>query len=174
MSPITITESGVTFGPFDEEACFHIEQSKLFASLGEGIKTVEFLLVKPGRRGALNLLFVEAKSSVPRPTTQPEFAERFAEIRDKMLAALLVFVGARLGRHGAAADELPEQLQALDLAAAQVKFVLVIPDAPDAELAPLQDKMRTVLRPVVRAFALDPASTAVLNRSGARKAGLIA
>ena len=32
------------FGEFDEKNLFHIEDSKIYKSLGSGIKTVEFVL----------------------------------------------------------------------------------------------------------------------------------
>lgn len=34
----TIHESGVDFGPYREEELFHIEQSKLYQDLGQGLK----------------------------------------------------------------------------------------------------------------------------------------
>ena len=39
-----ITESEMNFGKFEEEALFHIEDSKIYKDLGSGIKTVEFIL----------------------------------------------------------------------------------------------------------------------------------
>lgn len=41
----TVIESGMKFGEFSEEKLFLIENSKLHRSLGEGIKTVEFVFV---------------------------------------------------------------------------------------------------------------------------------
>lgn len=173
MSPITIHESGLDFGPFDDHQCFPVEQSALYAGLGEGVRMVEFMLVRAGKKGVPTLLCVEAKSSAPRPETQPRFEEYFAEIRDKMLNALLLFVATRQGRHGAAAQALPSGLRMLDPGTMEFRFVLVIPRAEDAWLPPLQDKLRHVLRPVVRAFRIDPASVAVLNEKGAQSWGLI-
>jgi hypothetical protein len=37
-----ITESEMNFGEFDESKLFHIENSKIYRDLGDGIKTVEF------------------------------------------------------------------------------------------------------------------------------------
>lgn len=173
MSPITIRESGLEFGPFDDTRCFHVERSALYAGLGEGVKMVEFILVKPGRGGVTNLLCVEAKSSAPRRETQPRFDTYFEEIRDKMLNALLLFLGMREGRHGPVAQVLPQELAQLDASTMGVRFVLVIAGAQDAWLPPLQDKMRHVLRSTVRVFKIDPASVAVLNERGARARGLI-
>lgn len=39
-----ITESEMKFGEFDESNLFHIENSKIYRDLGDGIKTVEFIL----------------------------------------------------------------------------------------------------------------------------------
>ena len=173
MSPITLSESGLEFGPFDDDLCFPVERSKLYAGLGEGIKMVEFMLVRPGKNGVTNLLCVEAKTTMPQQGNQPRFDESFTEIRDKMLNALLLFLGARLGRHAGAADELPAGMRELDLATAGVKFVLVVSNARKDWLDPLQNKMNNVMRPIVKTFNLDPLSVVVVDPAGARKHGLI-
>lgn len=41
---INIRESEMNFGDFHEEDLFEIEKSELLKSLGEGVKTVEFIL----------------------------------------------------------------------------------------------------------------------------------
>lgn len=173
MSPITLSESGLEFGPFDDDKCFPVERSNLYAGLGEGIKMVEFMLVRPGTNGVTNLLCVEAKTTMPQQGTQPRFDESFTEIRDKMLNALLLFLGARLGRHAGAADELPAEMRTLDPATAGVKFVLVVSHAEDHWLQPLQDKMTDVMRPIIKTFNTGPMSVAVLDVARARKQRLI-
>jgi hypothetical protein len=173
MSPITIPESGLEFGPFDDDKCFYVEKSALYASLGEGVKMVEFLLVRPGRNGTVNLLCVEAKTSNPREENQPRFNEYCSEIRDKMYNALLLFLGAQLGRHGNAADELPEGLRTLDLQTAGVRFVLVVSSAKPDWLTQLQNKMVHVMQPLAKTFNTGPNSVAVLDADRARARGLI-
>lgn len=56
-----ITESEMNFGKFDEENLFHIEDSKIYKNLGDGIKTVEFIL----KYSESSILFLEAKKSCP-------------------------------------------------------------------------------------------------------------
>lgn len=173
MSPFTISESGLDFGPFDEAECFPVEGSALCRGLGEGVKMVEFMFVRPGRGGATNLWCVEAKTTAPRPGNQPRFDEYFAEVRDKMLNALLLFLGARLGRHANATDELPDGLKALDPATAGVRFVLVVSNTKEEWLQPLQDKLTHVMRPIVQTFGTGPTSVAVLDQVRARRQYLI-
>ena len=61
----SIPESDVIFGPYDEKDLFHIEKSELYKSLGEGLKTVEFILrASTTERG---IVFVEAKSNGSNP-----------------------------------------------------------------------------------------------------------
>lgn len=173
MSPITIEESGLEFGPFEEDRCFEIEKSDLCARAQPGVKSVEFLLVRPGRRGVEKLFCVEAKSSAPRAENQPDLQKYFDDIREKMLNSLLLFLAAHQGRHGAAVDELPAGLRALDLRTMKVVFVLVISTAEESWLPPLQDKLAQVLRSTARSFNIDPASIAVLDPVRARAARLI-
>lgn len=52
-----ITESEMNFGEFDESNLFHIENSKIYRDLGDGIKTVEFIL----KYKEDSIIFLEAK-----------------------------------------------------------------------------------------------------------------
>lgn len=121
----------------------------------------------------MNLYCVEAKTTAPQAGTQPRFDEYFVEIRDKMLNALLLFVSARLGRHGDAGGELPEGLRKLDPETAGFRFVLVVSTAQESWLQPLQDKFTAVMRSAVQTFKLDPTAAVVLDEARARRYGLI-
>tara|TARA_R110001583_G_scaffold9948_8_gene46412 strand:- start:332 stop:526 length:195 start_codon:yes stop_codon:yes gene_type:complete len=63
---ITITESGMTFGPFDPDRVFRIEESAFLR--GKQLKACEFVWLTPQD----SLLLIEAKSSVPNPHTFPK------------------------------------------------------------------------------------------------------
>ena len=43
-----VVESGMYFGDYPDDAFFSIENSSLHQSIGEGIKTVEFILLHHG------------------------------------------------------------------------------------------------------------------------------
>lgn len=47
----------MNFGEFDESNLFHIENSKIYRDLGDGIKTVEFIL----KYKEDSIIFLEAK-----------------------------------------------------------------------------------------------------------------
>ena len=68
----TIKESDMDFGGFHEKDLFHIEESELFRSLGEGIKTVEFIWLGQNK----NIIFLEAKSSCPDRKNMHETPEK--------------------------------------------------------------------------------------------------
>lgn len=59
---VTIQESGMTFGPFQEDQIYWIEKASAYKSLGQGIKSVEFVY----KKNADKLFFIEAKSSCPK------------------------------------------------------------------------------------------------------------
>ena len=42
MDPII--ESGMTFGPYADEHCFHIEESATYKKIQDGVRMAEFLL----------------------------------------------------------------------------------------------------------------------------------
>lgn len=89
------------FGVFPKKDVFQIENSKLHLSLGEGIKTVEFILLKDSDK----MLFVEAKSSCPNYDNRQEseekaekFEEYFSDISDKFIDSLQMMLNVALQR----------------------------------------------------------------------------
>lgn len=165
-------ESGMTFGPYPAGQCFYIEKSKCYEKVQEGVQMAEFLLLKEQQQGP-TVWVVEAKSSSPRPETQPNFAEFIDEIRAKLTNGFLLAVAARLQRHPAAANELPDAFVTLDLKARGFRFVLVINGHKQEWLEPLQSALVQALKPVVKTWALPATSVAVLNHELAQQHGLI-
>jgi hypothetical protein len=131
---------------------------------------VEFILARASG-GKSSILFVEAKSSVPRAGRDGAFEAYFEAIREKMANALTVFLAARLDRHGTAGDELPAGLRGVPLGTASVVFVLVIPAAPDAALPPIQNKLDGTMMALRRTFGITRA--VVMNERVARKQQLV-
>ncbi len=172
MTTDAIIESGMTFGPYPAGQCFYIEKSACYEKVEEGVQMAEFLLLKQQQQGP-TVWVVEAKSSSPRPETQPNFAEFIDEIRTKFTNGFLLAVAARLQRHPAAEDELPAAFKALDLQAQGFRFVLVINGHKREWLEPLQSALVQALMPVVKTWALPATSVAVLNHELAQKHGLI-
>ena len=86
---IRVVESNMIF-EFEEKHIFQIENSNLHSSLGDGIKTVEFVVsVKPDE-----ILFVEAKSSSPQPKAENKerFDEFIDEISDKFIHSFNMYL----------------------------------------------------------------------------------
>jgi len=96
----TITESGMIF---NADNAFHIEKSRVYTGLGKGVKSVEFIRAKGDK-----LLFVEAKSSFPKPNKPPNpnkgnktgeqlFREEIADICDKFIHSLNLYSAIDVG-----------------------------------------------------------------------------
>ena len=166
-----IHESGMTFGPYGAGQCFYIEKSRLYQGLGERVQIAEFALLRTSQKGQ-SVWLIEAKSSSPRPETNPNFDEFVAEIAQKMCNTLQVLVASLLGRHPNV-DELSAEFKAVDLKNTPFRCVLVINGHKDAWLVPLKDALDKALRPMVKTMALGAHAVAVLNEEGARKVGLI-
>lgn len=172
MTTGAIIESGMTFGPYPAGQCFYIEKSACYEQVQEGVQIAEFLLLKEQEQGP-TVWVVEAKSSSPRPETQPNFAAFIDEIRTKLTNGFLLAVAARLQRHPAAEHELPDAFKTLDLKARGFRFVLVINGHKQEWLEPLQSALVQALKPVVKTWALPATSVAVLNHELAQQHGLI-
>ena len=172
MTTQAINESGMVFGPYQAGQCFYIEKSQCYAAVQEGVQMAEFLLVRQQDKGP-TVWVVEAKSSSPRPETQPNFGEFINEIRDKLTNGFLLAIAARLQRHPAAEAELPAAFKELDLQAHGFRFVLVVNGHKDAWLEPLQAALALALKPVIKTWALPAVAVAVLNHVSAQRHGLI-
>ncbi len=171
---LTILESNMLFGPFNQDHCFYLEKSELYQKLQHGVQIAEFLLIKIQQQ-VQNVWIIEAKSSSPRPQTQPAFDAFIAEIADKMRNALLLTLALKLGRHGADAQMLlPADFQTLDLSTTRFKFILVIKNHLDAWLVPLQEALNRCLWALNKSLgSLSPLPVVVLNETLARQHGLI-
>lgn len=66
---IEIYEFGAKFGPFPEKDIFYIEKSEIYASLGKGVKTVEFICTNDGGN---NIILLEAKTTCPNVDNKNE------------------------------------------------------------------------------------------------------
>lgn len=173
MSATPIVESGMTFGPYPEGHCFYIEKSRCYRRVQEGMQMAEFLLLRPSSKTGPAIWVVEAKSSSPRPMTQPNFSEFIDEIRTKLTHGFLLGLAIHLQRPPDADAEWPAPFKALDLKRSGFRFVLVIDGHKDEWLAPLQSALSLALKPLVSAWALPALSVAVLNDAMAKKHGLI-
>lgn len=172
MNTAPIIESGMTFGPYPKGQCFYIEKSVCYQQVREGVQMAEFLLLRQQNQGP-TLWVVEAKSSTPRPETQPNFSEFIEEVRTKLTNGFLLAVAALLKRHPVAEGELPATFKRLDLQAHGFRFVLVVNGHKQEWLGPLQSALAQALKPVVKTWALPATSVTVLNHELAQQYGLI-
>lgn len=173
MSVGAIVESGMSFGPYPQGHCFHIERSRLYGRIAHGVKMAEMIVLPCAAADPPRLWIIEAKSSTPRPETQPSFDDFICEIRDKLMNALTLLIAASLGRHENGRDALPETFKTTDFARADFRLVLVINGHQDAWCVPLQDALSKALHATVRTWALKRTSVAVINDATARRYGLI-
>ena len=173
MTTEPICESDMFFGPYPEGHCFYIEKSSCYSKIQHGVPIAEFLLLK-NRVGTSPVMWVvEAKSSTPRPETQPNFDTFIFEIREKLINAFSLGWASRLGRHILAKDELPEPFKNIDLTKTDIRFVLIIKDHKEEWLPPLQEALKKVLLGTIKTWSFSPTSVLVMNQAIAKEHGLI-
>ena len=173
MTTRSIVESGMTFGPYPADHCFHIEKSKTYAAIQSGVKVAEFLLLRMDSGKAPVLWVVEAKSSSPRPENQPNFDAFIAEVREKLVNAFSLGWASCLKRHQQADAELPEPFKKLDLSRSDVRFILVINGHPKSWLPPLQEALQRALYSTIKTWRFAPTSVTVINEVLAKQYNLI-
>lgn len=166
MKTVFIMESGMKFGPYPEDKCFHIENSKIYEEIQQNVKMAEFLLLHSKK-----LWIIEAKSSTPRPETQPNFDIFIEEIREKLSNALSLGLALCLKRYPD--EKLPQAFQELDLAVVDFRLVLVINGHQESWLLPLQDALRKSLNATIKIWGLSATAVIVINDKLAQKYKLI-
>ena len=173
MTEKSITESGMIFGPYPEEKCFHIEESKTYHQLRSHIKIAEFLLIRNLKDSSPIVWVVEAKSSSPQPNKNIIFDEFIEEIRDKMVSTFNLSIAILLQRHKIEYAALPDPYRELDLSKTGFRFILVIKGHLDTWLPPIQDALQKSLRTIIKTWNLPPTSVAVINDTKAMEMKLV-
>jgi len=168
---IRIEESGMIFGPFDDQACYRIEHSNSHKSLGNGFKMVEFTYFdEPSDK----LWLVEAKSSIPNPKTDAaKYETYFDQVFEKFESALLLHGTSALERNQACFEELPLKMKAMPWSVLKLQLRLVIPDTPNEFLPQLTDKLKQRLQKLLAVWRQDLMDIKVINADFARREGLI-
>lgn len=163
-------ESGLEFGPYEEDVFFRIEQSHVYAKIKDDVKIGEFIFLKDKYR----IIIIEAKSSSPRPETQPNFEEFISDIRDKMLNSFSLFMACRLRRHGNHAFRLlPRKLGVTNPKKIKFSFILVVNGHKHEWCIPIQEALTLALRPIIKTWNIGANSVAVLNKESAVEYGLV-
>lgn len=168
---ITIVESDMTFGPYDDAHCFYVERSATYSAVQNRVPMAEFIFLQVREGNPSRVWIVEAKSSSPRSENADRFSEFISEIRHKLTNGLMLGVAARLRRHAAAEEELSQSFRDLDLAATEFRLVLVIKNHRRDWLQPLQERLQKDLHPVAKTWGR--LAIVVLNEEGARRHGLV-
>lgn len=175
---VTIIESGMSFGEFDPERIFHIEDSNLYRKLGTSIRTTEFLYLD--YRNYLQL--VEAKTSCPNVNNREENREKkekyeqyYTEITEKFMDTLNILASFLLGRIETREyiDESSGKriLNLTSLKGIRIRFVLVIKNAEESWLTGVRTELE---RRLLSTRKIWDADVMVLNEDFALRKNLIA
>jgi len=169
---ITISESGMTFGPFEENHCFKVEKCEAYDRIKDRVKIAEFVWLRDDLAPP-TIWIVEAKSSSPRPESPQPFDDFIAEIREKLLNALSMVLSACLKRPESAYTELSVPFRGITLSALDARLILVIHGHQADWLPPLKDALSKALHATVKVWGLAPSAVIVLNDDLARRHNLI-
>lgn len=152
---ITIPESGMTFGPFPDEHCFHIEKSKIYDKLKNGLQIAEFLLIQPDKN---KLLVVEAKSGSPDPAN-PESKESFddyiTKVSQKLLNAFILGLALCLERHVNNKDDISICFKKITHDSVKVILLLVINGHKKEWLIPITEALQRKLKSIGKTWPLE-------------------
>ena len=164
-----IEESGMKFGEFDDKDLFRIETSELYKALGEGIKTVEFILKRKNQQ----IIFLEAKTSCPNEQNKLEseekarkFKEYFCDISDKFHDSLQIYLACLLNCYEDLSEIGSSLKETKNFGKKKLKFVLVIKNAKIEWLAGPQAILENKLKSLCKIWN---AEVVVLNEMLAKQ-----
>ncbi|MDR1321399.1 MAG: hypothetical protein LBK56_08265, partial [Gracilibacteraceae bacterium] len=159
-----ITESGMNFAA---DNTFHIEKSPLYAQIGGGVRSVEFVRSKGDK-----LLFVEAKSSFANPnnidaSNYAKFQSAVEEVCEKFIHSLNMYASVEVGT---ANVPFPDSFQ--PPITANLTFVLVVKGHEHGWCMPISESLVEAL-PIYIKKIWRP-TVYVVNQETAKKWHLIA
>ena len=134
---VTIQESGMTFGPFQEDQIYWIEKASAYKSLGQGIKSVEFVY----KKNADKLFFIEAKSSSPKKERE-NFDEYIDDISEKFIYSFNLWLTLYLQRRK---DNIAPDLLDASMKTNIFSFILVINGHKQDWLPPIKEALERKL-----------------------------
>ena len=152
---ITIPESDMTFGPFPDEHCFHIEKSRVYDKLKNGLQIAEFLLIQPDKN---KLLVVEAKSSSPdlaNPESKESFDDYITNVSQKLLNAFILGLALCLERHVNNKDDISTCFREITQDSVKVILLLVIKGHKKEWLIPITEALQRKLKSISKTWPLD-------------------
>jgi len=161
-----IYESGMIFGDYDIDNCFHIEKTKLYKKLnGKGYSSVEFILHRPDKK---QLLFIEAKSSLPDVKNINKYDERITEISKDFKDSFHLTCGIWFGQNNSKVD-MPANGSCFFSYGTQVVFVLVIKNRT-GNLTRIAEEIK---RELIREYRLWQFDILVMNEDDVRTYKLV-
>ena len=169
---MVIKESGMTFGDYPPETVFYIEKSAFYQDMGNGVLTVEFILNRTSKlpNETPQLLFVEAKSSSPKPGNRMNFEPFIDKISSKFIHSLEMFAALSM-KNRDEHRELPKMIAEADYGKYEFVLVLVIKGHEKEWLSPIVDGLNRQLIPQKHIWKC---RVVVLNDEMARARKLIA
>ena len=122
----------------------YIEKSNFLAKLGKGVKSVEFITLRPKSK----LYFIEAKTTAPNPATpnNEENTHTYCQdLLDKMQHSLDLFVSREVGINIDTDVDFPECFDKVLLADYEIVFLLIITDHEKEWCSDIQDMLHRKL-----------------------------
>ena len=163
---ITICESDMQFGEYNENQVFHMEASEQYKKRlsPNGVKSCEFVLLR-GKK----LYFIEAKKSCPNQIEadssdekKEKYHEYIQDIVEKMRHSLELYANILIKRYSQ--DGVPERMK--DAEDLDMRLVLIVKNAEAIWLDPFRYKIQKELKKEMRIWKIP--DFIILNEEQAR------
>ena len=132
--------SEITFLANSKDDVFEIEKSQMYKTMGQGVKTVEFIIYTGTR-----LRFIEAKKSV-RTESKKDFKKYIDDICSKFAHSLDLFFAIMLGRKEDTFSEIPDKIKAVKIKCINIVLLLVIKECHKKYLTHITEELNRKLK----------------------------
>lgn len=159
-----INESGITF-QIEKDRLYYIEKTNLFQSF-HNVKSCEFICLSSDNK----VMFVEAKSSSPKPVEKESFKNYVAGISAKFRDSFLIFNALKANRHSAEhKKEVPNLISRISIEKAQYLFILVLKGYPQEWLDPIQTQLKIEMSYLRQTWNFPDTAIKVINETIAQR-----
>ena len=170
---VTINESGMQFGPFDDGNILPIETCKSYKKIKKNVPIVEFMLSRPSGKSPNAIWAIEAKTTMSNPGSKADFKTNIQDICIKFINSVHLFLSGLTQRNVLMESEIPSGMNHITATNMDLKLILVIKKSQVDWLPPVRDALNRELQPLIKTLSLNSPCVFVFNEETARKKHLI-
>lgn len=168
---VLVRESDMYF-ILSDDATFYFERSQALKGI-DGVKKAEFAVVISSSECDI-VRIIEAKTSAPNPSEKVEdFDNYFRAVHAKFRDSISVLNVALIKRNQNIFQDLPVAFRKINWGESKIQLYLIVKNHKSSWLPPLNDKLKSELRSLIKCWNIPDVDVKALNEENARRMGIV-